>query len=96
MTALDKGDPPPVIPVPRRSSRGAAYLARKTLAISHDFFADEEHMDHVLRVGTPRLLQDARMVLDNPFFTDDNYEMYVNLMEIWEVARDILLQRSTL
>jgi len=77
LTALDKGAPPPGTPRPKKKSCpslscGAANLTRKTLAITRAFFADEERMEYALRVGTSRSLQDAQMVLDNPFFADDN------------------------
>ena len=49
-------------------------------------------MEYALRVGTPRSLQDAQMVQDHPTFADDNYEMFANLMELREVARDVPLQ----
>ena len=100
LNALDEGAPPPGTPRSKQKarpspSRGAAYLARKTLAITHDFFEGEECIWHALEVRTPFSSQPAA---DNPLCNDadDNYKVYANLMERREVARDILLQPSTL
>ena len=100
VTALEKCAPPPGTSRRKKKSRpslsrGAAYLARKTLAITHDFFDDEDRISHALEWRIPFSSHPAA---DSPFFnhSDDNYEVYANLMKLREVARDILLQRSTL
>jgi hypothetical protein len=53
---------------------------------------NEERIAYALEVGIPRSLPDAQIAQDNPFYADDNYEVYANLMELREVARDIPLQ----
>ena len=53
LTALDKGVRPPGTSRRKKKSRpglsrGAAYLARKTLAITHAFFDDQDRISHAL------------------------------------------------
>ena len=95
MDAMKEDKPPPDIS--RRTkksdvSKGAAYLARKTLVLTEEFF----------RVRYNEAIQLAEGKLDmrtynvrHKFFKEEQHAECVNLMELREVARDILLRRST-
>ena len=95
MEAMKEDKPPP--DCSRRTkksdvSKGAAYLARKTLVLTEEFF----------RVRYNEAIQLTQGKLDRrtynmwrEFFREEQHAEYVNLMELREVARDILLRRST-
>ena len=75
-----------------RCQQGAAYLARQTLVLTEEFF----------RVRYNEAIQLTEGKLDmrtynvwRQFFREEQHAECVNLMELREVARDILLRRST-
>ena len=96
MEAMQEDKPPP--DCSRRTkksdvSKGAAYLARKTLLLTEEFF----------RVRYNEAIQLTQGKLDRrtydmwrQFFREEQHAECVNLMELREVARDILLRRSTI
>ena len=70
LKALDKGVPPPGTFRRKKKSRpslsrGAAYLGKKTLAITHDFFDDEERIWQALEM---RIHFSSQPAADYPFF----------------------------
>ena len=72
-------------------SKGAAYLARKTLVLTEDFFRVRYNEAIQLTEGKLNIRNYARRA----FFKEEQHAECVNLMELREVARDILLRRST-
>ena len=92
MAAMKEDKPPPGSSTKElRLSTEAAYLARKTLVLTEEFFR--------LRYNTAIMLTegklDMRTYARREFFKEEQHTEYVNIMELREVARDILLRRST-
>ena len=72
-------------------SKGAAYLARKTLVLTEEFF--RVHYNEAIQLTQGKL--SIRSYKRREFFREEQHAECVNLMELREVARDILLRRST-
>ena len=90
---MQEGMPPPGCSrrTKLRLSTGAAYLARKTLLLTKAHFR--------VRFNTALLLAqgklDRRTYARHEFFKEEQHAECMNLMDLREVARDILLRRST-
>lgn len=94
MAAMKEDKPPP--DSSRRTkksdvSKGAAYLARKTLVLTEEFF--RERYNTAIQLTEEKL--DMRSYLRREFFKEEQHADCVNLMQLREVARDILFRRST-
>ena len=71
--------------------KGAAYLVRKTLVLTEEFF--RERYNNAIKMTEGKL--DIRSYARHEFFEEEQHAECVNLIELREVARDILLRRST-
>ena len=95
MEAMKEDKPPP--DCSRRTKKsdvsiGAAYLARKTLVLTEIFFLVLYNEAIQLTEGK---LDMRSYKMRREFFKVEQHAECVNLMELREVARDILLRRST-
>jgi len=90
--AMKEDKPPPGSSTKElRLSTEAAYLARKTLVLTEEFFRLRYNTAITLTEGK----LDIRTYARREFFKEEQHVEYVNIMELREVARDILLRRST-